>query len=84
MNDSGPDVYAPAPVTYAPLGRRVENSYPMPQPALRVRPASWTLSRMSSIESWMVPDTVQLIVDVAGLCSIAPAFDTMRPAGTAP
>ena len=84
MNDSGPDVYAPAPVTYAPLGRSVENSYPMPQPALRVRPASWTFSRMSSIESLMVPDTVQLIVDVAGLCSSAPAFDTMRPAGIAP
>ena len=32
----------------------------------------------------MVPDTVQLIVDVAGLCASAPAFETMRPAGTAP
>ena len=32
----------------------------------------------------MVPDTVQLIVEVAGLCSSAPAFDMMRPAGIAP
>ena len=32
----------------------------------------------------MVPDTVQLIVDVAGLCSCAPAFEVMRPAGIAP
>jgi hypothetical protein len=39
---------------------------------------------MSSIESRIVPDTVQLIVDVAGLCSWAPAFDVMRPAGIAP
>ena len=31
-----------------------------------------------------MPDTVQLIVDVAGLCSSAPAFETMRPAGIAP
>src|SRR6185437_14263435 len=56
----------------------------MPQPAFSVRPASWTFSRMSSIESVMVPDTVQLIVDVAGLCSRAPALDVMRPAGIAP
>ena len=53
----------------------------MPQPAFSVRPASWTLSRMSSIESRMVPDTVQLIVEVAGLCSSAPAFDVTRPGG---
>ena len=39
---------------------------------------------MSSIESTIVPDTVQLIVDVAGLCSRAPALEVMRPAGTAP
>jgi hypothetical protein len=39
----------------------------MPQPALSVRPASWTLFKMSSIESRIVPDTVQLIVEVAGL-----------------
>ncbi|MBS1269828.1 MAG: hypothetical protein MAG794_00780 [Gammaproteobacteria bacterium] len=32
----------------------------------------------------MAPDTVQLIVDVAGLWSRAPAFDMMRPAGMAP
>ena len=51
----------------------------MPQPAFSVSPASCTLFRMSSIESWMVPDTVQLIVEVAGLCSSAPAFDMMRP-----
>ena len=56
----------------------------MPQPAFSVRPASCTLSRMSSIESWMVPDTVQLMVEVAGLCSSAPAFEVMRPAGIAP
>jgi hypothetical protein len=31
-----------------------------------------------------VPDTVQLIVEVAGLCSSAPAFEVMRPAGIAP
>ena len=29
----------------------------MPQPAFSVRPASWTLFRMSSIESWIVPET---------------------------
>src|SRR5690606_23426395 len=56
----------------------------MPQPAFRVRPASCTLARMSSIESVMVPDTVQLIVLVAGLCSRAPALEVMRPAGMAP
>jgi hypothetical protein len=39
---------------------------------------------MLSIESPTVPDTVQLIVDVAGLCSWAPALDMMRPAGIAP
>jgi hypothetical protein len=39
---------------------------------------------MSSIESRMVPDTVQLIVEVAGLCSWAPAFEVTRPAGIAP
>jgi len=32
----------------------------------------------------MVPETVQLIVLVAGLCSSAPAFEVMRPAGIAP
>ena len=36
------------------------------------------------MESWMVPDTVQLMVEVAGLYSRAPAFETMRPAGIAP
>src|SRR5207342_683526 len=56
----------------------------MPQPAFSVRPASWTLSRMPSIESSIVPDTVQLIVEVAGLCSSAPALLVMRPAGIAP
>jgi hypothetical protein len=39
---------------------------------------------MSSIESRIVPDTVQLIVEVAGLCSSAPAFEVTRPAGIAP
>ena len=39
---------------------------------------------MPSMESGMVPETVQLIVLVAGLCSWAPAFETMRPAGMAP
>src|SRR5690625_2060532 len=39
---------------------------------------------MSSMESPMVPDTVQLMVDVAGLWSSAPALDVMRPAGMAP
>ncbi len=39
---------------------------------------------MPSIESVMVPDTVQLIVLVAGLCSCAPALEVMRPAGIAP
>jgi hypothetical protein len=39
---------------------------------------------MSSIESWIVPETVQLIVEVAGLCSCAPAFEMMRPAGIVP
>ena len=32
----------------------------------------------------MIPDTVQLMVDVAGLCSQAPALEMMRPAGMAP
>jgi hypothetical protein len=36
------------------------------------------------MESLMVPETVQLIVEVAGLCAWAPAFDVMRPAGIAP
>ncbi len=40
----------------------------MPQPALSVSPASCTFFRMSSIESRIVPDTVQLMVEVAGLC----------------
>ncbi len=39
---------------------------------------------MSSIESVMIPDTVQLMVLVAGLCSSAPALEVMRPAGMAP
>ncbi|MOA28343.1 hypothetical protein D3C78_1492800 [compost metagenome] len=39
---------------------------------------------MSSIESWMVAETVQLMVEVAGLRSCAPALATMRPAGMAP
>src|SRR3982751_1667965 len=56
----------------------------MPQPAFSVSPASCTLLRMSSIESPMVPDTVQLMVEVAGLCSSAPAFEVKRPAGVAP
>src|SRR5690554_1966706 len=56
----------------------------MPQPALRVRPASRLRSRMPCIESGMVPDTVQLMVEVAGLCSRAPAFEMIRPAGIAP
>jgi hypothetical protein len=42
------------------------------------------LLRMSSIESRIGPDTVQLMVDVAGLCSSAPAFEVTRPAGMAP
>ena len=32
----------------------------------------------------MVPETVQLMVEVAGLCSKAPALEVMRPAGMAP
>jgi len=32
----------------------------------------------------ITPDTVQLIVEVAGLCSRAPALDVIRPAGIAP
>ena len=36
------------------------------------------------MESGMVPDTVQLMVEVAGLCSRAPALAVMRPAGSAP
>ena len=39
---------------------------------------------MPSIESSMVPLTVQLMVEVAGLCSSAPALEVMRPAGIAP
>src|SRR5690554_3232993 len=56
----------------------------MPQPALRVSPASTFLYRMSCMESSMVPDTVQLMVEVAGLYSLAPALAVMRPAGMAP
>ena len=56
----------------------------MPQPAFSVRPASCTFFRMSSIESRIVPETVQLMVEVAGLCSSAPAFEVTRPAGIAP
>jgi len=56
----------------------------MPAPDLSVKPASCTLRKMSSIESRMVPETVQLIVEVAGLCSQAPALEMMRPAGIAP
>ena len=36
------------------------------------------------MESRMVPDTVQLIVLVAGLCASAPALEVTRPAGIAP
>ena len=36
------------------------------------------------MESSIVPDTVQLMVEVAGLCSQAPALEVMRPAGMAP
>jgi len=36
------------------------------------------------MESFMVPETVQFIVEVAGLCSRAPALDVIRPAGIAP
>src|SRR5690554_670931 len=39
---------------------------------------------MSFMESLTVPETVQLMVDVAGLCASAPAFEVMRPAGIAP
>ena len=56
----------------------------MPQPALSVMPASWTFSSMSFMESPTVSETVQLIVEVAGLCSPAPALEMMRPAGIAP
>src|SRR6202051_4928229 len=56
----------------------------MPHPALSVRPASWTFPNISSIESRVVPDTVHLMVEVAGLCWRAPAFDVTRPAGIAP
>ena len=56
----------------------------MPQPAFNVSPASVTLSSMPTIESWIEPETVQLIVDVAGLYSEAPALDIIRPAGIAP
>ena len=34
--------------------------------------------------SSIIPDTVQLIVLVAGLCSKAPAFEVILPAGIAP
>ena len=64
-----------------PAGNTSEFSQRLP---FSVSPASWTLSRMPSIESSMVPLTVQLIVAVAGLCSSAPALEVMRPAGIAP
>ena len=31
-----------------------------------------------------MPETVQLIVDVAGLCAWAPAFEVILPAGMTP
>ena len=36
------------------------------------------------MESCTVPETVQLMVEVAGLCCCAPALDVIRPAGMAP
>ncbi len=39
---------------------------------------------MPSIESGTVPDTVQLMVEVAGLYARAPALEIIRPAGIAP
>ena len=39
---------------------------------------------MPDILSSTMPDTVQLIVEVAGLCSRAPALEVIRPAGIAP
>ena len=39
---------------------------------------------MPSIESGTMRDTVQLMVEVAGLCASAPALDVTRPAGMAP
>ena len=56
----------------------------MPQPALRVNPASVTFSRIPVIESCIEPDTVQFIVEVAGLYFSAPAFEMILPAGIAP
>ena len=36
------------------------------------------------MESWIVSETVQLMVEVAGLCSRAPALEMILPAGVTP
>src|SRR5690606_22775710 len=56
----------------------------MPQPAFKVSPASRFFCKISSIESLIVPDTVQLMVEVAGFHASAPALEMTRPAGIAP
>ena len=60
MKLTGPDASAPMRVTRAPLGRRVEKSWPMPPPCCMVSAASLTLSKMALRSSSMRPRTKQL------------------------
>ena len=81
MNDRGPEASAPIPLTAAPLGRRVEKSYPMPPPCCMVSAASLRFSKIPDMSSGMSPMTKQL--NKVTLRS-DPAPDRMRPAGRKP
>src|SRR5262245_32870711 len=60
MKLKGPEASAPTPRTGAPLGRSVEKSWPMPPPCCMVRAASFSPSKIPSIESGTAPMTKQL------------------------
>ena len=63
-----------------PAGRIISNAG-----ALEHKPATSTINcTVSGTIHDSMDDTVQLIVEVAGLCSSAPALEVMRPAGMAP
>ena len=74
----GPEASAPTPITGAPLGLRVEKSYPIPPPCCIVSAASLRCSNIPSILSGMHPITKQLN-KVTSLPVPAPA--NIRPAG---
>ncbi len=78
MKLTGPEASAPMLFTGAPLGRRVEKSWPMPPPCCMVRAASLTLSKMEPRSSSMRPITKQLKSVTA---RPVPAPARMRPAG---